>query len=118
MVPRRGQVLYLLAGAFHHMAYLEWGDPTAPVVVCVHGLTRNAHDFDPLARDLARDFRVICPDLPGRGASVWLPDPAVRADDGVAGTDHDRRVRVGRAQTRASMSGKDSKPDTVNFHWG
>jgi pimeloyl-ACP methyl ester carboxylesterase len=77
MVPRRGQVLYLLAGAFHHMAYLEWGDPTAPVVVCVHGLTRNAHDFDPLARDLARDFRVICPDLPGRGGSVWLPDPAL-----------------------------------------
>jgi len=28
------------------------------------------------------------------------------------------RWSVGRAQTRTSMSGKDSKPDTVNFHWG
>lgn len=28
------------------------------------------------------------------------------------------RWSIGRAQTRASMSGKDSRPDTVNFHWG
>jgi pimeloyl-ACP methyl ester carboxylesterase len=77
MEPRLGRVAYLLAGAFHDMAYLEWGDPAAPVVVCVHGLTRNAHDFDTLARVLASDFRVICPDLPGRGRSVWLPDPAL-----------------------------------------
>ncbi len=75
--PRHGRVSYLLAGAFHHMATLEWGQPGAPVVVCVHGLTRNAHDFDPLARELARDFQVICPDLPGRGESAWLADPAL-----------------------------------------
>jgi pimeloyl-ACP methyl ester carboxylesterase len=77
MEPRHGRVAYLLAGAFHEMAYLEWGDPAAPAVVCVHGLTRNAHDFDALARVLAPDFRVICPDLPGRGGSAWLPDPAL-----------------------------------------
>jgi hypothetical protein len=28
------------------------------------------------------------------------------------------RWSIGRAQTRASTSGKDSRPDTVNFHWG
>ncbi|HEY2133942.1 MAG TPA: alpha/beta hydrolase [Acetobacteraceae bacterium] len=77
MEPRHRRVAYLLAGAFHDMAYLDWGDPAAPAVVCVHGLTRNAHDFDALARVLAPDFRVICPDLPGRGGSVWLPDPAL-----------------------------------------
>jgi pimeloyl-ACP methyl ester carboxylesterase len=57
------------------MAFSAWGDQAAPPVVCVHGLTRNAHDFDALAKALAADFRVICPDLPGRGASDWLPDP-------------------------------------------
>jgi pimeloyl-ACP methyl ester carboxylesterase len=73
--PRPGSVSYLLAGAFHGLAFDDWGDPEAPVVVCVHGLTRNGRDFDALAGDLSRDFRVICPDLPGRGRSDWLKDP-------------------------------------------
>jgi pimeloyl-ACP methyl ester carboxylesterase len=42
----------------------------------VHGLTRNGRDFDTLASALADRFRVLCPDMPGRGDSEWLPDPA------------------------------------------
>ncbi|MDR3535597.1 MAG: alpha/beta hydrolase [Acetobacteraceae bacterium] len=72
---RSRTIRYLLGGAFHRLAYEEWGAPDAPPVVCVHGLTRNGRDFDPLAQALADRFRVICPDLPGRGASDWLPDP-------------------------------------------
>jgi pimeloyl-ACP methyl ester carboxylesterase len=64
-------------GGLHHMAYTEWGDPDNPeVVVCVHGLTRNGRDFDALARVLSRRYRVICPDVVGRGRSDWLKDPA------------------------------------------
>ncbi|MBL8446385.1 MAG: alpha/beta hydrolase [Zoogloeaceae bacterium] len=60
------------------MAYLEWGEADNPrVLVCVHGLTRNGRDFDFLARHLARHYRVICPDVAGRGRSDWL---AVKAD--------------------------------------
>lgn len=66
---------YLLGGAFHRMAYTEWGDPGAKAVLCVHGVTRNGRDFDALAANLSDRFRVICPDLPGRGESDWLPDP-------------------------------------------
>ena len=44
-------------------------------VVCVHGLTRNGRDFDHLARVLAEDRRVICPDVAGRGLSDPLTDP-------------------------------------------
>lgn len=41
--------------------------------MCVHGLTRNARDFDRLAEALEKAaFRVICPDVVGRGASDWL----------------------------------------------
>jgi pimeloyl-ACP methyl ester carboxylesterase len=75
MTPASGSVRYLLGGRFYRLAFSAWGDQAAPPVVCVHGLTRNAHDFDALAKALAADFRVICPDLPGRGASDWLPDP-------------------------------------------
>jgi pimeloyl-ACP methyl ester carboxylesterase len=58
---------------FHRVAYTEWGDEKNPdVVMCVHGLTRNGRDFDFLARGLEKDFRVICPDVAGRGQSEWL----------------------------------------------
>jgi pimeloyl-ACP methyl ester carboxylesterase len=75
--PRAGAVRYLLAGAFRSMAYVEWGDADAPVLLCVHGLTRNGRDFDTLAEALSTRFRVICPDLPGRGRSDWLPDASL-----------------------------------------
>lgn len=73
--PRPAAVRYLLAGRFYRLAFDEWGDDGAPAVVCVHGLTRNGRDFDALAAGLADRFRVICPDLPGRGASDRLGDP-------------------------------------------
>lgn len=61
---------------FSRMAYAEWAGPGgAGAVVCVHGLTRTGRDFDFLARALTDRFRVVCPDMPGRGASDWLPAP-------------------------------------------
>jgi len=67
--------LGLSPGGFHRIAYLDWGKHSAAqVVVCVHGLSRNSRDFDFLARDLAHDCRVICPDVVGRGDSEWLAD--------------------------------------------
>ncbi|HEY0183015.1 MAG TPA: alpha/beta hydrolase [Rhodopila sp.] len=75
MRPRPVSIPYLLAGKFHRLAFEEWGDAGAPPVVCVHGLTRNGRDFDALAAALADGYRVICPDLPGRGHSDWLDDP-------------------------------------------
>jgi pimeloyl-ACP methyl ester carboxylesterase len=57
--------------------YTAWGSPSAQPVVCVHGLTRNARDFDYLARYLSRedDFYIICIDVLGRGQSSWASDP-------------------------------------------
>ena len=73
---RRETVSCLSAAGFHRMAYRDWGPPAARgVVVCVHGLTRNGSDFDPLAAALAAEgWRVVCPDVVGRGASDWLAD--------------------------------------------
>ncbi|MES3517488.1 MAG: alpha/beta hydrolase [Natronomonas sp.] len=53
--------------------YSEWGNSEAPPVVCLHGLSRVGRDFDPLAAELESDYRVLCPDLPGRGLSEWTP---------------------------------------------
>jgi pimeloyl-ACP methyl ester carboxylesterase len=76
-MARAGSIPYLLGGSFHTLAYVEFGNPAAPAVVCVHGLTRNGRDFDPLAEALSDQFHVICPDLPGRGKSSWLADSAL-----------------------------------------
>jgi len=76
--PRRRSVQCASARGLHRIAYLEWGDPrNRDVLVCVHGLTRSAHDFDELARALASHFRIACPDLAGRGDSERLSDPAL-----------------------------------------
>ena len=73
---RRHKVQYLAPGGLHRMAYLEWGAADNPrVLICVHGLTRCARDFDFLARELEGHYRVVCPDVPGRGESDWLKNP-------------------------------------------
>ena len=71
------QYLAVSPHGFHKIAFTEWGNPHNPrVVICVHGLTRNSRDFDDLARALENDYRVICPDVIGRGKSEWLTHKA------------------------------------------
>lgn len=72
---QQGKVRCLSPAGFHRMAYVAWGEPDNPkVLVCVHGLTRCARDFDDLAQAMATDYRVVCPDIVGRGHSDWLRD--------------------------------------------
>jgi lipase len=62
----------------------EWGDPGAPPVVCVHGVSAHGRRFRRLAEDrLAARFRVLAPDLRGHGRSGWDPpwDLVTHADD-------------------------------------
>lgn len=60
----------------YRMAYREWGDPANPdVVVLAHGLTHNGQVFATLAQALAQRYRVVVPDVVGRGDSDWLRDP-------------------------------------------
>ncbi len=74
MIPR--SLACLGPHGFHRLAYWEWPGPrSARTVLCVHGLTRNGRDFDALAASLSAEYRVICPDFPGRGQSEWLSHP-------------------------------------------
>jgi pimeloyl-ACP methyl ester carboxylesterase len=87
---------------FHRVSYTEWGDPgAARVVVCAHGLTRNARDFDFLARRLAARSRVICLDVAGRGRSEWL---ANKADYGFDLYQSDAATLMARATAPARRS--------------
>ncbi len=62
----------------HDVVVYDWGNPEASnFTVCVHGLTRNAHDFDIIAPALAATGRrVLAINMPGRGESAWLREPA------------------------------------------
>lgn len=74
--PRLHHVPCLNGRGLHRMAYWEWGDAANPaVLVCLHGLTRQGRDFDVLARTMTDRYRVVCPDVVGRGRSDWLKDP-------------------------------------------
>ena len=74
---RKFSFLGLGPHGFHRVAYTEWGDLANPqVLICVHGLSRNGRDFDTLAAAMADRYRVICPDIVGRGESDWLKHSA------------------------------------------
>ena len=74
--PRLKQLQCLDSRGLHQMAYWEWGDPVNPrVLVCAHGLSRQGRDFDTLAAAMSDVYRVVCPDVVGRGRSDWLADP-------------------------------------------
>ena len=74
--PRVKTVICASPAGLHRMAYYEWGDPdNEDVVLCVHGLTRTGRDFDVLAEHLSQRYRVVCPDIVGRGLSDWLAQP-------------------------------------------
>ena len=76
MNPVQRHVQCASAAGLHRIAYREWGRADNPqALVCVHGLGRCARDFDNLALALSERYRVVCPDVVGRGDSDWLADP-------------------------------------------
>jgi len=57
---------------FHRLNYLQWGEENHETLICVPGITRNARDFDYLAAKMSSQYRIICPDIAGRGDSDHL----------------------------------------------
>jgi pimeloyl-ACP methyl ester carboxylesterase len=53
----------------------EGPGPSSKTVLCLHGLTRNSRDFEDLAPHLQSRYRVIVPDVRGRGRSARDPNP-------------------------------------------
>ena len=99
---REGKVQCLSTAGFHQMAYVEWGDPHNPrVLMCVHGLTRCGRDFDDLAKAMCDRYRVVCPDVVGRGKSDWLRNPLL----------------YGVPQYAADMTTLLARLDAQTLHW-
>ena len=75
---RTDYFLGLSEEGFHRIVYTEWGKPnnTHRPIICAHGLTRNRHDFDSLAKHFSYlGCHLYCPDIVGRGDSDWMKSP-------------------------------------------
>ncbi|MGA0600530.1 alpha/beta fold hydrolase [Caulobacter sp. KR2-114] len=53
--------------------YVDWGNPTAPPLILLHGGRDHCRNWDWVARDLRNDFHIIAPDLRGHGDSAYSP---------------------------------------------
>jgi len=63
--------------------YLEWGSPTKPTMILMHGIARHAHTFDHIVPELTRDYHVVALDMRGHGDSAWSPEGAYLVEDHV-----------------------------------
>jgi pimeloyl-ACP methyl ester carboxylesterase len=82
------------------IAGLAYGDPAHPPLLLVHGIRDHALAFDPIARALATEFRVLAADLRGHGESGRAPSYSMAefvadVDALVAEFDLERPVVVG-----------------------
>jgi esterase len=60
--------------------YVEWGDPNAPVILLLHGITSQCRIWDPIAAALQDRYRVIALDQRGHGNTSWPEDGDYTAD--------------------------------------
>jgi pimeloyl-ACP methyl ester carboxylesterase len=75
--PREREFLAEGPTEAHRIVYWEWGATNRTTLIAMHGLTRNGRDFDWVAGALSADYRIICPDVAGRGKSSWLKDTSL-----------------------------------------
>ena len=55
-------------------SYLEWGNPSNPVMVLLHGFAQQSHSWDFVALSFADRYRIIALDQRGHGDSDWASD--------------------------------------------
>lgn len=70
----RGPTSHAFISQRLRLHYVEWGDPAAAPLVLLHGGRDHCRSWDWTARALAKDWRIIAPDLRGHGDSAWSPD--------------------------------------------
>ena len=110
-------------GEPRRIAWWEWGPTGAPVapaqvVVCVHGLTRQARDFDALAQALLQRaqgrVQVVCVDVAGRGHSDWLADPSAYAVPTYAA---DLALLLAHLRARCAAATGSAEPSELCIDW-
>ena len=71
---------FVMVGSLR-MHYVDWGNPSAPPLVMIHGLDRVARTFDHVAPHFSGRFHVIALDMRGHGDSSWDPAGRYQVED-------------------------------------
>ncbi len=71
---------HLLEGS-PRLHYLEWNPHAPRTVILLHGNTANAWWWEPLARVIAADYRLLALDQRGHGDSQWARPAAYSPND-------------------------------------
>ena len=63
--------------------YREWGDPSSPPLVILHGISSHARTWDTFAKAFCDRYRIFALDQRGHGESGWADDyaPERRVED-------------------------------------
>ncbi len=61
--------------------YVDWGNPSAPPLLMVHGGRDHCRNWDWLAERLRDRWHIIAPDLRGHGDSQWSTEGSYRMDN-------------------------------------
>jgi len=61
--------------------YLDWGNPSKPPFLMLHGIARHAHSFDHIAPRFRDNYHIIAMDMRGHGDSGWSPEGAYLVED-------------------------------------
>lgn len=80
-IEYRDQTAWVRGLRFH---YQDWGDPAAPAMVLLHGLTGHSHNWDHVAPELSRDWRLLALDQRGHGDTSWPQEPLYGTSEFVA----------------------------------
>ena len=56
------------------LSYVDWGNPTKPLLLLIHGGQDHCRSWDWIAQNLRSDWHIVAPDLRGHGDSAWSPD--------------------------------------------
>src|SRR5690349_7909211 len=100
MPPNTRDIFLQANGLRHHL--IARGAPGSPVVLMIHGLTQQAHAFDPVAARLSQSHHVYCLDVRGRGESEWGQPDGYHTDNYVEDLE---AVRAGLGLERFSLVG-------------
>lgn len=76
-----GPTTHSFASQRLRLNYVDWGNPTAPPLVLVHGGRDHARSWDWTAEALRGDWHVVAMDHRGHGDSEWVSDGNYRAED-------------------------------------
>ncbi len=60
--------------------YVDWGNPSAPPLLLIHGGRDHCRSWDWIATTLRDRWHVIAPDLRGHGDSQWSAEGSYRMD--------------------------------------